>query len=265
MKKITFLFLSILFSYSGFSQISEDFEGATFPPAGWTVFVGENGLGTVENWKQQLFDTNTAVCVWELLPGGQRSEDWLVTPQVTVTAENPSLTFDSVDSGTTDYGSIYTVRVSTASQNVHSDFTIVDTQTELEIAHSQTTMVGSNRSIDLSAYIGQSIYIAFVLEQNDGDLWRIDNVMIDSDLSVEDFNTSSYTYNYNKDSDMLTLESSTIAFNNLQMFNILGQEVMNKPLSQTSETISLANLQDGVYIAKIQIGGQIETVKLLKQ
>ena len=184
MKKITLLLLTLFLSATASAQLSEDFEGTAFPPAGWTSFIGTNGLGTVENWKGEAFDTGTAVCVWEALGAGQRSEDWLVTPQFTVLATAPLLFFDSIDSGSTEYGSIYTVRVSTATQTTHADFTIVDTQTEAQIAHSQTTMAGSTRSIDLSAYVGQSIYVAFVLEQNDGDLFRLDNVLMSSNVSA---------------------------------------------------------------------------------
>ena len=158
-----------------FAQFPETFDGTTFPPTGWNSFIGVNGLGTVENWKQQLSGTNNvAVCVWEG-PFASASEDWLVTPQVAITAANKNLTFLSSDSASTDYGSIYTVRVSTTSQTDISSFTIIDTQDEIQIAHS-ITAAGAARTIDLSAYIGQSIYVAFVLEQNDGDLWRIDNV-----------------------------------------------------------------------------------------
>jgi hypothetical protein len=178
MKKILLILLVIPFFT--FAQFPQTFEGTTFPPTGWTSFVGANGLGTVENWKRtQLESTNnTAYCVWEVVGTGQTAQDWLVTPQVAITAANKNLTFQSIDSGSQDYGSIYTVRVSTTSQTNITSFTTVDTQNETQIAHSQTTMVvpGSKRIIDLSAYIGQSIYVAFVLEQNDGDSWRIDNV-----------------------------------------------------------------------------------------
>ena len=173
------LLLLLVIPMLSFAQFPQTFEGATFPPTGWTSFIGTNGLGTVENWKKQLFDgtNNVAVCVWEG-PFANASQDWLVTPQVAITAANKNLTFQSIDSGSTDYGSIYTVRVSTTSQTNIASFTVVDTQNETQIAHSQTSMsvAGSSRTIDLSAYIGQSIYVAFVLEQNDGDLWRIDNV-----------------------------------------------------------------------------------------
>ncbi|WP_282031629.1 T9SS-dependent choice-of-anchor J family protein [Winogradskyella eximia] len=181
MKKITLFVLTLCISFMSYAQLSEDFEGATFPPAGWASFIGDNGLGTGVNWASEAFGgTTTAVCVWEILPQAtDRSEDWLVTPQITVLASAPTLSFQSIDSGTTEYGSIYTVRVSTTTQNTPADFTIVDTQTEADITHSQTTMLGSEHTVDLSSYIGQAIYIAFVLEQNDGDLWRIDNVELE--------------------------------------------------------------------------------------
>src|SRR5690606_583153 len=186
MKKITLVLFTFLAFQFGNAQLSENFQSGTFPPAGWTSFIGTNGLGTVENWKAQTFEVGntTAVCVWEVFPPGQRSEDWLVTHQFTVLASAPILFFDNVDSGTTDYGSIYTVRVSTASQTTHADFVIVDTQNETEIFHSQSTMAGSTHSVDLSAFIGQSIYVAFVLEQNDGDLWRIDNVNMGTNVNA---------------------------------------------------------------------------------
>ena len=179
MKKLL-LSLLVIVPMITFAQFPENFTGETFPPTGWTSFVGANGLGTVENWKRQEFETGnfTAVCVWEAVGAGLTSQDWLVTPQVAITTANKNLTFQSIDSATTNYGAIYTVRVSTTSQTNIATFTTVDTQNETQIAHSNTTMAvaGSSRTIDLSAYIGQSIYVAFVLEQNDSDLWRIDNV-----------------------------------------------------------------------------------------
>ena len=184
MKKFLLLLVVITMTLSSYAQFPEGFDGATFPPAGWASFVGTNGLGTVENWKQQEYGApnNTAVCVWEVVAAGQTSEDWLVTPQFTVDASAPLFYFDGNDSAPTEYGSIYTVRISTASQTTHSDFTILNTQTEADIIHDNDgDMTGNSVVVDLTAYIGQAVYVAFVLEQNDGDLWRIDNVdMIDN-------------------------------------------------------------------------------------
>ena len=183
MNKITFLLLLLSFQL-GFSQLSEDFESSTMIPAGWASFIGTNGLGTTQDWQVNDGATNNVAFVtWEAVTGGN-AEDWLVTPQFTVDATNFILSFDQSDSFATDYGSTYTIRVSTGmSQTTHADFTIVDTQTETDVWSGGPL---AQHTVDLSAYVGQSIYVAFVLEQNDGDRWIIDNVDMIADASAPD-------------------------------------------------------------------------------
>jgi hypothetical protein len=72
-----------------------------------------------------------------------------------------------------NYGSVYTIRVSTLSQTNISDFTIIKTWSETDFGTSY-----GFQSVDLSAYDGQSVYIAFVMENDDGDSWRIDDVKV---------------------------------------------------------------------------------------
>lgn len=88
---------------------------------------------------------------------------------------------------------------------------------------------------------------------------------LDATLGVNDFETNTFKHFYNKNTDILTIESSNLAFDAIQLYNILGQNVINKALSQTTETINLSALKDGVYLAKVTINGQSQTVKLLKQ
>jgi len=183
MRKITFL-LFCLFIQLGNAQLSEDFESGTTIPAGWTQFAGTNGLGTMQAWQINDGATNNVAFVnWEAVLGGN-AQDWLVTPQFTVDATNFILSFDQSDSFATDYGSIYTVRVSTGtSQTTHADFTIVDTQTELDVWAGGPL---AQHTVDLSAYIGQPIYVAFVMENNDGDRWILDNIDMISNATAPD-------------------------------------------------------------------------------
>jgi len=83
--------------------------------------------------------------------------------------------------------------------------------------------------------------------------------------SVGEVDASSFKHFYNKDTDMLTLTSAGNAFDNITLYSILGQEVMNKSLSKTDEVIDLSNLTDGIYLAKVSIGGKYQTIKLLKK
>lgn len=182
MKKTTLLILFLFYQF-GYAQLSEDFESSTMIPTGWTSFIGTNGLGTAQNWQVNDGATNNVAFVtWEAVIGGN-AEDWLVTPQFTVDATNFILSFDQSDSFATDYGSTYTIRVSTASQTTHADFTIVDTQNETDVWSGGPL---AQHTVDLSAYVGQAIYVAFVLEQNDGDRWIIDNVSMISNATAPD-------------------------------------------------------------------------------
>lgn len=182
MKNITLL-LMLLVGMIAFAQFPQDFEG-TFPPAGWVTYRGLNDLGTAEDWSAStaLFATGTqsAYVNYEAVTGGT-AEDWLVSPAYTVTAPNTNLAFFQAQEDASDYGSIYTIRVSTTSQTDINSFTIVDTQTESDFS---TEM--SPRTVDLSAYVGQTIYIAFVMENNEGDSWAIDGVDFISNVAAPD-------------------------------------------------------------------------------
>ena len=39
-----------LFTFFSYGQLSEGFEGATFPPTGW--YVDDNGIGTTRSWTE---------------------------------------------------------------------------------------------------------------------------------------------------------------------------------------------------------------------
>jgi hypothetical protein len=82
--------------------------------------------------------------------------------------------------------------------------------------------------------------------------------------SVDEFNNNTFKHFFNKDTDVLTMTSSDLAFDNIQMFNLLGQQVLNTSLSQTREVVNMSSLEDGVYLAKVSIQGRTQTVKILK-
>ena len=82
--------------------------------------------------------------------------------------------------------------------------------------------------------------------------------------SIDELNLNTFSQYYDMLDEKLSLESSDLPFENIQMFNLLGQEVINQRLSQTSESVNLTNLEGGIYIVKVSIAGQSESFKLLK-
>ncbi|MFY0603309.1 MAG: T9SS type A sorting domain-containing protein [Flavobacteriaceae bacterium] len=171
MKKITLLLLLLTVTFSVRAQFPEGFE-TTVPPTGWVTFIGTNGEGTGYDWTESTTAaTGSKAAFVRYESVANSAEDWLVTPQFTPSAAGNILTFKQRQSYGTDYGNVYTIRVSTASQNTHADFTIVDTQSESDFG-----LVYSTHNVDLSAYNGVPIYVAFVMENDDGDNWYVDDV-----------------------------------------------------------------------------------------
>ncbi len=173
-RNLLLCFLLLLCS-TGFAQVlQEGFEGATFPPIGWTSF--DNGNGTAQSWIQSTpgnGSTNAAFIRYENVTSGS-AEDWLVSPALSLGAADTVLAFFQRQEFATDYGSVYTVRVSTdTSQTNTAAFTTIDTQPETAFG---TTY--SAKTVSLAAYAGMTVYIAFVMTNDDGDNWYVDDVHV---------------------------------------------------------------------------------------
>ena len=59
--------------------------------------------------------------------------------------------------------------------------------------------------------------------------------------------------------------SADRAFENVNLYNVLGQEVISKKLSNTSEVVNIASLNSGVYIATVTIEGAKKSFKIVKK
>lgn len=99
---------------------------------------------------------------------------------------------------------------------------------------------------------------------NNSNFIAIDRLVVDSEvLSTDEFSTINFTHFYNSINNELQLNANLV-MQNIKVFNTLGQEIVNKKLSSTEETINISNLSQGVYIAQISIENSIETFKFIK-
>ena len=177
-KALLFLAAALTFGMAANAQssFSEDFnnvaDGAV--PAGWTTY-GDNLTNHYTD--ATLNDSWSAlsqmmVCItWteETSP----VDRWLVTPQVTVPTTNGMLLFDinGVNYGPgSPYAESLKIMVSTT-DNQKSSFTLLQDLGELP--------EGSNTfAVNLSAYAGQNVYLAFACYTNDGMYIFLDNVEV---------------------------------------------------------------------------------------
>lgn len=64
--------------------------------------------------------------------------------------------------------------------------------------------------------------------------------------------------------EQLNLSASN-AMSNVTVYTILGQQVADQKLSGTNETVNIAALSTGVYVAKVSIDGAVKTIKFAKK
>ena len=111
----------------------------------------------------------------------------------------------------------------------------------------------ANRSLDISAATGDLVYIGLRHHDvTDVYILSIDNVSVTSStMSNEDFTLDNIEYTFNQDTNILRI-TSTEVLSNIQIYNTLGQEVLNNKLNQTSESVDLSDLNSAVYIVNIE-------------
>lgn len=191
--------------------LEEGFESATFPPSCWATAAGTNGLGTTNEWVRSTANMNSGTAAayveFENVTGGN-AEDWLITPELNFeSTTSNSLSFYARQSYGTDYGSQYHIRVSTSSQTDVSTFTNVQTYAESDFSSSAFTQF----TVDLSAYDGMSIFLAFVLEQDDGDDWYLDDVSVSGNSSAITISASNGLEICENESTTLSITSDAAA------------------------------------------------------
>lgn len=122
------------------------------------------------------------------------------------------------------------------------------------------------RSLNISSLAGNMVYVAFRHHGvSDQFILTIDNIGLTATLNTNDFEANQFTHIYNRDTNILKLESTNLNLDTVEIYNLLGQSVINKPLSNLKDEINLTSLNDGLYIAKVKIGDGEETIKFYKQ
>ncbi|WP_306352503.1 T9SS-dependent choice-of-anchor J family protein [Flavobacterium sp. '19STA2R22 D10 B1'] len=172
MKRKLFL-LFLLLPLLGFAQFNQGFEGSTALPLGWTVING----GDTNTWQVIDFTGGavTAHAGTNAVGIGYSSTahaDYLVTPAITVAAASTDLISFWGRSRDPLYQETVAVKLSTTG-NAAADFTVT-----LAAAVSPPGGAAFQKySYDLTAYVGQTVYVAFYITTTDQFYFDIDDVV----------------------------------------------------------------------------------------
>ncbi|WP_396156063.1 fibronectin type III domain-containing protein [Flavobacterium sp.] len=216
MKKFTLLLFFLFISISGYSQLfgnTEGFEnttGITGPlPATWTLGTGDWAVfernsnpaeGTDESWGINPFatglqyqGTNCASVSREQIQAGNTSEDFLATSVISIPLGTTELRFWTRNFTSGNQGTIFKVMIAptVAPQTDPDSYTDLQQWSELDlIVPTSNFNVWTEKVVDVSAYAGFDVYIAFVrvytqpTGAQDGDRWLIDKVSVNTQCTT---------------------------------------------------------------------------------
>ncbi len=177
MKKLIFLFASlfILNSVNAQTTLEEGFE--SWPPEGWQILeFGDAIDGWVEDW-QGISHTGESSAYSSI--DNSQCDNWLISPSIEVASNNYELKFWDYQQSIEFYDKT-SVLISTGSGNPSDgDFVeIYSTPTPLN------EEVWEERTIDLSSYNGENIYVAFRYEGT-WHAWTLDDVTVSPDTYTD--------------------------------------------------------------------------------
>lgn len=249
MKK-TLLLLNF-FTISIFAQFNENFDSSNSLPIGWTQFGGANGNGINKSWEistDRSFSGNNAAYIMYDSPG--LCEDWLVTPIINLaTLSNPGLTFYGGQTYSADYQNVYEIKISTTSQTDISSFTTIVTYSEADFDSAILGPLTTQKTVDLSAYSSQQIYLAFVMQNTDGDDFYVDNVTVTGTLGKSNFNLDTTDLIYPNPSKGLFNVKSEVDATAITVYNMLGRSIK---VFNNLNSFDISELPNQIYFVKIE-------------
>ena len=223
----------------GDAIFSENFNGTTFPPTGWTRTT--NGSTTVQ-WARNTAQVHSADgSAFHNYSSTAALDGWLITPAIAVTGGGFELSFWSyIVDGSWAPANGSTILVSTTNTQT-SSFTTIKT---LSYADGEMGAAWQKISIPLAAYAGQTIYIAFRYQGTDAHAWYFDDVAIN-----EPFNndlTISAVYPFSQvpvtQTILPTLSAMVVNNGNLAQSNVMLTVLHNgTPIGTSDPITSLAS------------------------
>ncbi|MDD2634174.1 MAG: choice-of-anchor J domain-containing protein [Bacteroidales bacterium] len=244
-------------TYDGDGASSYGMQDTEFTNEGYTgAFIAFNSNETVpalgEAWAAHGGVKNGA-CFAATTPP---NNDWFITPKITL-PNNSFFTFWA-KSATDQYGlERFNVLISTTN-NSPSSFTKFSSAEYIEPPITWTKYSGN-----LSAYNGQSIYLAIQCVSSDAFAFLIDDLLIqtNSDVDVES-ELSKQIHIYPNPTDGIVTVKLPEASANICVRNILGQEVLKLTTNSVETNIDLTQQKAGIYFVEIKLSQEVITKRI---
>lgn len=252
---------SVMYDFENGGKLPEDLivkaeDGATVHEGIADIFPNNEAWAPVEIYESETYGS------WLLGAGSWFTDDtqadrWCIFPKMKVNSENADMvwTANSGDMGK-KYPETYEIRVSTTDTETGS-FSEIATITNENYADMPST-----RGVDLGAYNGQEIYVAFRLITRDGYMLTIDNVGFYGDIEKAG---QSGVENIS-DNAAITVDNNWVRCTAEKVESISVYDASGRIVAQNSNNSSLSidNLSNGVYIVRAIADGKTLQRKFIK-
>ena len=236
----------------GWSLIDNDGDGNDWESSVDLLGTGYGYNGSDGCILSKSYDNNTGV----LYP-----DNYLVSPSLTLGA-GATLTFAVTGQDASYCNEHYSVLVSTTDMNVAS-FTTVFEETFQDAKDQATWQI---KTIDLSSYAGQTVYVAF-RHHDVADMFYLDlddvnvtNATLATTGIVE--NENNMTVYPNPATSVLNVNAE--GYNTIEIVNMLGQVVYTAN-ARNNMQINVSNYNNGVYFVRMNGANGTSTQKFIKK
>jgi len=110
---------------------------------------------------------------------------------------------------------------------------------------------------------GEVIYLR-VYEYGNNEAEPFTISVYDTNLATTGFNTASFNVYPNPVTDVLNL-SYTKNISNVEVYNLLGQQIMVKTVNHREDQLDMSHLTTGTYLVKVTAEGLTKTLKIVKK
>jgi hypothetical protein len=250
--------------------IMYDLDGGTTWGANDVDFENESYVGTGIIYNDELATTTgSPVPEWDTYEGDQGlyfvasgangttipNDDWLISPEFSLSGiTSPVLTLRAKSVNDT-YG-LERFQIAVGNSTDYNDFTVISDGAYIEAPTDWTTY-----EFDLSEYEGQNIRIAIHYIGNDSFVLQTDAFKVEGTLGFNQNEILNFKYYYNYLNNILNINSDEI-LQNIQIYNILGQKIIDETIDDNSHQVDLSSLSTSIYFIKVETNTGIKTFKL---
>jgi hypothetical protein len=270
-KKSLLLIFLLSVNISAFCQTTlfeEYFDGGTIP-ASWATIDQD---GDTYNWFGDTWDNPAGFTESYVIseswvdPNPLTPENYLVSPQINLTGLTGTvqLRYTLQVGDANNFAEHYKVAVSTTGKEVADFSNIVKEETCVAEDYYNVAPFWHERTVDLTPFIGQSIYLTFC-HFNCTDMYRfyLDSVQVFNapEVNIAYRGQSEVTINPNPATDKLKV-TGTFENAQVQLFTADGRLVYKSTKETKLANINVSRLGNGVYILKINSQKGIITKKV---